>query len=136
MFCAYNCETISISFKFEAPAGYVDCRLSTIDCRLSQRGSCRVLFFDRLAIIWALFCLCLLCANCLNGSGGTLRLQRDRYNLAWGAAVAAATSFASSGWLLMFFFLFFCFSTDFWLVFLFIICFLLFALFDLNYNFM
>lgn len=31
----HNCVAISISFKFEAPAGYADCRLSTVDYRLS-----------------------------------------------------------------------------------------------------
>lgn len=68
-----NCVAISISFKFEAPAGYVDCRLSELsiaDCRSaagrlqSDEGRsvgrtdsccCCVAAIDRLAIIGALF---------------------------------------------------------------------------------
>lgn len=70
---ANNCVAISISFKFELLAGYVDCRLSElsiVDCR-SQSGRwvgqavrqtdsccCR---FDRLAIMGHCFCL-----NCMS----------------------------------------------------------------------
>lgn len=60
-----------------------------------------VVVVDRLAIIGALFLSEL--PDCLSRylsewNWELLELQRDRYNLARGAAVAAATSFASSGW--------------------------------------
>lgn len=91
----------------------VDClnyRLSIVAVRLAGCsrtkagrwvGQTVAVVVDRLAIIGALFLSEL--PDCLSRylsewNWELLELQRDRYNLARGAAVAAATSFASSGW--------------------------------------
>lgn len=84
-----NCVAISISFKFEAPAGYVDCRLfelSIVDCRsaagrLQSDEGRQVGGSDRQSLLLLLIgsrslghCFCLNCLTvcldiCLNGTG-------------------------------------------------------------------
>lgn len=137
--------SISISFKSKAPAGYVDsrldCRLSIVDCRSEPARCC-----------WCRIWSTRNCWYCGFGivfgqlSAKNWQPQRDSKEIViiWPEAPQRRIRkrhVLRGEWVVVYRYIYIyivvaAFSSIFWLVCLFIICCLLFAPFDLNYNFM